>query len=741
MDFSKNETKELKKIVENAVETANYPKAYAALREVFFRLFGVKLFENQIAAAYSMQLGRVAEVPTGEGKTFSAAILAVVFAIQKKHVHILVFNDYLAKRDYNWTLKIFEFFSIDTAYITEDTVKAARKKSYEKLVVYLSAKEAGFDYLRDFLVNNVFDRVFPEFDVAIVDEADSILIDESRIPLVLAGEIEKRIKEPLVRVNAAMENLNEKDYIVKREANQAWLTDEGILHMEKLLGVENLYTEENAELLSLTEASLRAHRLLSRDKDYIVREGSIEVIDESTGRVVLTRKFPDLLHDAVEAKEGVIKDRTTKIYNSMTMQAFLLHYPHLSGMTGTMTTASDVLFDLYELELDVIPPHTPCIRKDRDCRVFETEPEKREAIIALIEEANRKGQPVLLGTESVSESEAYSRELQNRDVSHNVLNAKNDEIEAELIAHAGELYAVTVSTNMAGRGVDIKLGGNDESAGARVAELSGLLVLSTTLNRSRRIDNQLRGRAGRQGDPGESQFFASLDDELLLIYSEEIENLKKRGKHPTDKQMYNYAIWSQKEAEGQDALSRTSLERYSYILEQQRTIITGRRDAILIGEHKDSVLLKYDFEFYDELISRVGESAILKAESQLLLYYINLRWSDYTETMEQTRQSIHLSVVGGENPLAVYNQTAIDAYSDMESDIINDVVDAMHKYPISEDGIDMEKNDLVNRGATWTYMQDDSSSQFSRLPFLIKTTKNAIKGTVFTLKDIFRKKD
>lgn len=731
----------LKECVDNQSENET-AKLFAVIKEIIFRITKLSLFDTQIAAAYSMYKGHIAELPTGEGKTLSAVVTAICFALQGKKVHILVFNDYLAKRDCTNNKEIFEFCGISTGYIDQKTERPIRKKIYENDLVYISAKEAGFDCLRDFLCETKDDIVFPPLSVAIVDEADSVLLDEARIPLVLAGKAEV-MRDEAVLIEDAVSKLSRKDVTIETDSNQVWLNDSGLESIESLLSIDNLYAQENEATLAAIKASIDARFLLKRDRDYLVKEGVIEVIDQSTGRVAKKRKFPELLHRAVEAKEKVVPEDATIIYNSMTIQSFLSSYEILCGMTGTINTSKEEIRNLYDLKIDVIPPHIKSIRKDLPDEVFLTSQEKMKAVTDEIERANKTGQPVLVGTASVEQSEELSAFLESRNLPHCVLNARNDEQEAAIIARAGEPFRITVSTNMAGRGVDIKLGGENEEKHKEVTDVGGLYVIGTALNPCVRIDNQLRGRAGRQGDCGKTKFFISLDEPLFsgsLPEGEGMERLRKQllvSKEEYAKTVRNI----QHEQDASDAETRYMLSKYAYILEGQRKLISQKRQDILFERDEPDILIRREPKLYDVLVKKAGKKGVDKAQRQLLLYYINQHWAIYLETMETVRSGIHLVVIGRKDPHDEYHRAAISIFEEMLEEIEKEVIVAIKKYEVTENGIDMKGAGLSGATSTWTYMIDDSSSQFSRLPHLIKSASSKINGAVFTLKQFFKRKN
>jgi len=704
-------------------------EAYSILKEIIRRKTGFSLFETQLLAAYSMQQGRIAELPTGEGKTLAAVVTAAILAFQKNPVHILVFNDYLARRDYSENLSIYTACGLTCGYIEELSDFSHRKASYSCDVVYVSAKEAAFDYLRDFLCTEKENLLFDTFPVALVDEADSILIDEARIPLVLAGDADMR-PSMAAKISKAVSELSEYDIEVNPADNQVWLAETGIESMEAKMQLGNLFLSENADTLAMTNAALEAKYLLIKDKDYIVKDNTILVIDESTGRVAQNRRFPDLLHQAVEMQELGLQDTPSVIYNSMSILAFLSQYKMLCGMTGTAASSASEFREMYGLEVDVIPPHIPCIRIDHPDSIFLEKEEQEAAILSCILSAHTKGQPVLIGTQSVQESEHFSDLLSERNIKHRVLNARNNAEEAAIIAEAGKPYQITISTNMAGRGVDIRLGGSDEKQADFVCATGGLFVVSTGINRSIRIDNQLRGRAGRQGDPGESQFFVCLQDlKLETLFEIDFYNYKRYPK---------LLRRAQKIQEGKDAEARYMLERYSRILEEQRKLVTNYRTRILL-DSRATEIMQEESALYQKLVDCVGMRGVMTAEKQLALYFININWASYLAAMEDVRSGIHLMIIGGKSPLDEYQIFATSAFDEMTLDIKHDVVDYMRKCKITENGIDMKEAGLSGATTTWTYMINESSSQFSRIPHLVKSMSNTIKGTVFTFQGVIAK--
>lgn len=709
------------------IEHAEYPaEIAAAVTEVILRKMGLKLFVCQLETAFALYNGHIAELPTGEGKTLAAVVAAIMFVKAGRKVQILVFNDYLAKRDATDNKEIFEFCGVSVGYITEATPITARSNEYAKDVLYIPAREAGYDCIRNFVAYSAGDVTGGEYDVAIVDEADSILIDEASIPLVLAGKAENNVADE-AKIMDAVKKLTDTDYDIDDQNAQIWLNDEGIKKTEKLLLLDNLYSNDNTEVLSDVNTALQAIHMLERDKDYIVRDGKIAVIDESTGRIAANRKFPNALQRFVELKEGITDNINTKIYCTMTIGAFMEQYKTLSGMTGTAATSANEFETTYGLRTVVMEPHTPCIREDHPDEIFLTNSERDSAVLEKIVSVNKKGQPILIGTASVKESEELSLKLSEKGIEHTVLNARNDEKEAQIIANAGRPYSVTVSTNMAGRGVDIKLGGADEKEKDFVYSVGGLYVISTSINRSRRIDNQLKGRAGRQGDPGESRFFISLEDETIAPF---FDDEQKEGTPSSEKEKFSMVRTAQKTLEGNEAEARYTLKKYSYIIEYQRKLISKYRLELLRGETTADILKEMDFDRYLELETSVGKEEIEKAETLLSLYFINQHFSNYLESMEEFKSGIHLTMIAGKNPFDEFNRAAISSFEEMNNDMRFDVLSKMQEAEVSDGKIELGYLGFAPTTGTWTYMVDDSAGQFNHLPALMNMISQKIKEKI-----------
>lgn len=732
-----------KKVILGLPEDDILLDAYALVYEAIYRVLGIYPFETQIMASTALHQGKMVEMQTGEGKTLCAVMPAYLNSLSGKGVHILTFNDYLAKRDAEWMGPVYRFLGLSVAYIKEDMKPSERRCAYLCDVTYVTAKECGFDYLRDFLCTNKEDLVHRPFNYAIIDEGDSILIDEARIPLVIAGNSSDNERDNTELSAIVGELIPHTDYELDEYGNNVYLTDSGTLKAEKMLGCKNLYNEKNTVLLSKLNCALYAHAILKKDVDYIVKDGIIQLIDEYTGRIANKRHWPDNLHSAVEAKEGITSSSKGIILGSIPLQYFLGLYPKLSGMTGTAKSSAPELKEFYGLDVIVIPTHKPCIRKDHPDMVFTNMAAKQKTIVQEIIRVHSSGQPILVGTGSVDESERLSEQLKNSGIACNVLNAKNDEMEAVIIAKAGEFGAVTVSTNMAGRGIDIKLGGADEKDRERVVATGGLYVLGTTRNESRRIDNQLRGRSGRQGDPGESRFFVSLEDGLFIKY--EIDKLIYARNYTANCEglIENSDIQkdinnSQKLIEGYNEDIRRQLWRYSFIIEEQRRIIHKKRQAILKNEVVLKLLKQRSYDRYSMLIDEYGEKLLTDIEKQLTLFFINKHWAEHLDYVSYIRESIHLVVLGKKNPIDEFHRYAIQAFDNMLQAIENDIVNTFNTTEITKNGIDMAGAGLKGPSSTWTYLINDSEDQFSSAHRIIKTAVNTMIKPVAAIKKFIK---
>jgi preprotein translocase subunit SecA len=700
------------KITDEQSIHAHLPEAYALVKEAAWRKLGLRVHDEQILAAIGLHIGRIVEMKTGEGKTLAAVFPAFLNALTGKGVHILTFNDYLAKRDALWMSYVYKALGLSVGYIKDGMPAEKRKTAYGCDVTYMTAKEAGFDYLREFLGMEPSQLIQRPFHFAIVDEADSILIDEARIPMVLAGVTGSRVSDVLRMAEIVEQLTPNEDFELDEYERNVFLTEAGLSKVEAALQCDNLYNGKNNNLLADLNNALHARALLKKDIDYIVRDGKVELVDEFTGRVADKRHWPHGLHEAVEAREGISAKQEGRILASITLQNFIHLYPKVSGMTGTALSAAEEFFECYQLKVMIIPPHKPCIRQDLPDVVYTHREAKRKGLIEEITRVHRTGRPILIGTASIEESEVLATDLKEAGIPCQVLNAKNDEAEARIIENAGALYSVTVSTNMAGRGTDIRLGGAGEEDREKVMSLGGLYVIGTNRHESRRIDDQFRGRSGRQGDPGTSRFFISLEDDLMLRY-----NLKdlipkslypKRQDKPLDNPIINREIASaQRIIEGQNFDMRKNLNKYWTITEHQRQIIWRQRMDILLDRVKTDFLLKQLPKKYNMLLPVAGAEALAKAEKEVVLYMINRCWMDYLDYLSYIRESIHLVNFAKEVPIFEYNKRVVAAFEQFGADLREEIIKTLAEVKITKDGVNLDEEGLAAPGATWTYLVDD----------------------------------
>jgi preprotein translocase subunit SecA len=687
-------------------------EVFAVAREVSRRCLGLRPFDEQLIAGIAMHRRKIAEMQTGEGKTLAAVAPATLHALAGHGVHVLTFNDYLARRDAAWMGPIYEFLGLRVGCIQEGMTPAERQRAYSCDITYLTAKEAGFDFLRDFLCLEPEQLVRRNAGFVLVDEADSILIDEARIPLVIAGGVDEQITLAVQAAAVARRLRAGVDFDTDEYDHNIFLTGAGSTRVEEMLGCDNLYSEASLEALAAIRNALHAENLLHRDVDYIVRHGRIELVDDFTGRVADKRQWPDGLQAAIEAKERLDLQDEGMILGSITMQHFLQTYPRLCGMTATASPAAKELETFYELGVVVIPTHCPCIRADHGDRIYTDRGSKRRALVSEIGSVHATGRPILVGTASVAESEELAAELRETGVHCRVLNAKNDELEADVIASAGALGAVTISTNMAGRGTDIRLGGADESKRDEVVALGGLYVIGTNRHESLRVDRQLRGRAGRQGDPGSSRFFISLEDPLIERYGVKnlitVKYLPESSEGPVDNAVLRREIArSQRIIEGENFDVRRRLWQFSQPIEWQRNQLQKWRQEILLDGNRLDVLADRCPDKYEKALSDLGGEKLAEIEKRLALLIIDRCWSDHLATVNRIRDGIHVVKFAGKDSVGEFFRETGQAFQGLRESIDREIVETFTRIEITPDGVDWEKEGLQGPSATWTYLVSD----------------------------------
>ncbi|GAB3954364.1 accessory Sec system translocase SecA2 [Kribbella albertanoniae] len=729
----------------------------ALARDAARRTLGESAFDGQIVGALAMMQGRVVEMATGEGKTLAGAFAAAGYAVGGRRVHVLAVNDYLARRDAEWMAPVYELLGVTVSHVGQASTPEERRTAYQAEVCYVPVSEVGFDVLRDRLVNDVSERVTTEPDVALVDEADSVLIDEARVPLVLAGatrteELDDDVVQIVRTLRAGV------DYEIDGDGRTVALTDRGTDKVEKAFGeraavvaeaakaeavqadVEeadsedevaedaedkaedevaapsvNLYDDENLDRLTQINVALHAEVLLRKDVDYLVRDGKVSLINNNRGRIAKLQRWPDGLQAAVEAKEAVPVSDSGEVLDSITVQALIKGYKSLCGMTGTAVVVGESLQEFYDVEVAVVPPNKPNIRKDAEDRLYLTVEQKNVALVEHIAEVHETGRPILIGTHSVEESEQLSDRLEAAEIPHVVLNAKNDAEEAGIIAEAGVPGTVTVSTQMAGRGTDIRLGGKDESHDKdKAIELGGLYVIGTGLHASRRLDDQLRGRAGRQGDPGGSLFFASLGDELVVRYSVS-SGLRP---HPdetgrlNDRKSVGMLDHAQRVADGANAELHRTTWQYHRLTGQQRSILLDTREKVLTEDLAATELSERVKEKYDELVEEHGEDKVKDAARRIALHHLDRRWTDHLAFLADLREGIHLrSLAGGivhMKPIDEFNKSAIASFDTLIADAWKDAAETFAEATITDSGLDEAASGVPRPTATWTYLVNDN---------------------------------
>ena len=718
------------------------PEAFAVVREGSRRVLGMRHFDVQLIGGMCLHDGRIAEMRTGEGKTLVATLPVYLNALTGKGVHMVTVNDYLAKRDSEWMGRLYRFLGLSVGLIAHDMDFPERKFAYGCDVTFGTNNEFGFDYLRDNMVIDERQMVQRPLHYAIVDEVDSILIDEARTPLIISGPGQKST-DIYVKMAHAVATLKEgTDYKVDEKQKTISPADSAVPKIEKLIGVKNLYAPENIEYSHCFMAALRAKALMKRDRDYIVKDGEVVIVDEFTGRVMPGRRFSDGLHQAIEAKEGVKVQRESQTLATITFQNYFRMYDKLAGMTGTAKTEEDEFLKIYNLPVIVVPTNKPVRRIDYPDVIYKTKRAKYKAVGRAVSEIHAKGQPTLIGTTSITQSEELSDILKHLGIPHNVLNAKNHEKEAQIIADAGQQGAVTIATNMAGRGTDIKLGEG-------VAELGGLFIIGTERHESRRIDNQLRGRAGRQGDPGASRFFLSLEDDLLRLFASDritkiMDKLGMEEDEPIEHKIITNSIeHAQKKVEARNFDIRKHVLEYDDVMNQQREVMYGERRKILMGENlKDNILsmvnhiIKTEMDQYaneklypeewtlDGLIEDAekiyapqgklkkeelaemsrdglketlesvalegynqrellfGEENMRELEKVVMLRVVDNKWMEHLDHMDMLREGINLRAYGQRNPLAEYKIEALNMFEEMEGAIMDQIASLMYHVSI-----------------------------------------------------------
>lgn len=715
------------------------PEAFAVCREASKRVLGMRHFDVQMLGGICLHRGNIAEMRTGEGKTLVATLAVYLNALSGKGVHVVTVNDYLATRDSEQMGRLYNFLGLSTGLIVANLDYNQRKEAYAADVTYGTNNEFGFDYLRDNMVSDVSQMVQRPLNYAIVDEVDSILIDEARTPLIISGPGSRSTDNYYKLAQVVPHLVKDEDYTIDEKQKTIAPTDSGITKVEKMLGIENLYDADNIELNHLLGASLRAYAMMHRDTDYVVKDGEVVIVDEFTGRLMFGRRYSDGLHQAIEAKEGLKVERESQTLASITFQNYFRMYEKLSGMTGTAKTEEKEFNDIYGLEVIPIPPNRPLIRVDLPDLIFKSKAAKYRAVVRNAVERHQTGQPILIGTTSITQSEELSDMLLRAGVPHKVLNAKYHEQEAEIVANAGQMGMVTIATNMAGRGTDITLGEG-------VPELGGLAILGTERHESRRIDNQLRGRAGRQGDPGSSQFFLSLEDDLMRIFGADnisgiMDKLGMEEDEPIEHSLITKSIErAQKKVEDHNYNIRKYILEYDDVMNQQREVLYEQRRRILRNEslrdtinemidklvteavdtYADEKLYPEEWDYeglhkhlsqyfltselmsteemeeytrqelderlheiahseYQDRVDLLGEAMFSQLEKAIMLRVVDSKWMEHLDNMDMLREGIGLRAYGQKNPLVEYKFEAYDMFQHMIESIQDETIMALYK--------------------------------------------------------------
>ena len=727
------------------------PEAFAVVREASKRVLGMRHFDVQMIGGIVLHRGNIAEMSTGEGKTLVATLPVYLNALSGKGVHVVTVNDYLAKRDSEWMGRLYNFLGLSTGLIVAGLDYDQRKQSYGADITYGTNNEFGFDYLRDNMVVHADQMVQRPLNYAIVDEVDSILIDEARTPLIISGPGERSTERYYELAKVVPHLVRDEDYTIDEKQKTIAPTEEGIAKVEKMLHIENLYDSSNLELNHLLSASLRAYAMMERDKDYVVKDGEVVIVDEFTGRLMFGRRYSDGLHQAIEAKEGLRVERESQTLASITFQNYFRMYEKLSGMTGTAKTEEQEFNNIYGLEVYEIPPNKVLARVDMPDLIFKTKDAKYRAVVRDVVERHKTGQPILVGTTSITQSEMLSDMLTKAGVPHNVLNAKHHEQEAEIVANAGQRGMVTIATNMAGRGTDISLGEG-------VAELGGLHILGTERHESRRIDNQLRGRSGRQGDNGSSQFFLSLEDDLMRIFGADniagmMDKLGMEEDEPIEHSLITKSIErAQKKVENHNFNIRKYILEYDDVMNQQREVLYGQRRLILnnqslretilhmvdnliinaMNQYADEKLYPEEWNYegllkhleiyflepgmltveqmeeygraelqehlidiahqeYEKRESLFGEANMRELEKAIMLKVVDSKWMEHLDAMDMLKEGIGLRAYGQKNPLVEYKFEAYDMFESMKEAITDETIMYLYRIQINVETIAEEE--------------------------------------------------
>jgi preprotein translocase subunit SecA len=692
-----------------AREASDDAEICALGREAARRGLGERPFDVQLVGTLALLAGQVAEMATGEGKTLSGALAAAGYALRGRSVHVISVNDYLARRDAEWMGPVYDLLGVSVGWIGQASTPAERRVAYAAQVTYGSVSEFGFDVLRDRLATSTADIIAEAPDVALIDEADSVLVDEALVPLVLAGAADGG-EASLDMVEIVRQLRSGRDYVVDEDGRSVHLTDRGTRAVEAALGGIDLYTEPHLATLTKVNVALHAEALVRRDVDYIIRDGKVQLINASRGRVARLQRWPDGLHAAVEAKEGLVTSQSGEILDSMTIQSLVGRYPTVCGMTGTAVAVGEQLREFYELDIAVIPPNRPCVRTDEPDRLYATTRQKETALASHAIAVQATGRPVLIGTLDVAESERIAERLERAGLSCVVLNAKNDAEEAAIITEAGTHGAVTVSTQMAGRGTDIRLGGTAGDEG-QIAALGGLHVIGAGRHNSSRLDHQLRGRAGRQGDPGSSAFFVSMQDELI---TQHVPDARSAGETDEDGRTLDAGALetvahAQRVAEGVSLELHRNTWRYNKLIELQRGIVLDERDRVLRTDAALRALARQCPDRYAELSTVASEEVLADAARLIILWHLDRAWTEHLSYLGDLREGIHLRALGrGLNPLDEFHKEAVREFSGLLAAVEERSVESFETVPITADGADLNAAGLKRPTSTWTYLVQDN---------------------------------